>query len=82
MWYCVCDVQLPSAQNALGNLTVLKKCDDLSGWLPAEVINTIRNAIKDDVRRTSQQFETEGEEEAEEMMEVDLNATEESEDWD
>lgn len=82
MWYCVCDIQLLAAQNALGSLNVLKQCDDVSGWFPVEVINSIRAAIKEDVRRTSQQLELEVEEEGEEMMEVDLNATTESEDWD
>jgi general transcription factor 3C polypeptide 5 (transcription factor C subunit 1) len=81
MWYCVCDIELPAAQKVLEDdfFGVLKQCDDISGWLPPDVISSIRNAIKDDVRRISQQLE---EDEREEMEGDEMDSqSADSDEW-
>ncbi|CAD5215771.1 unnamed protein product [Bursaphelenchus xylophilus] len=59
MWYSVCDIQLPVAQkvNRADYCSGLDHYDAVTGWLTPDTINNIRQAIKEDVRRTSKQLE-------------------------
>ena len=51
MWYCVCDIQLPVAENVMKTdmTEVVPTFDATSGWLTTEIIETIREEIKSNV---------------------------------
>uniref|UniRef100_A0A915CUZ2 Uncharacterized protein n=1 Tax=Ditylenchus dipsaci TaxID=166011 RepID=A0A915CUZ2_9BILA len=67
MWYCVCDVHLPAAQKVLRKdfFAILKQVHSTHGWLPPEVINSIRSAIKEDVKKLSELMDVSEDYEAE-----------------
>uniref|UniRef100_A0A914Y2B4 Transcription factor IIIC subunit 5 HTH domain-containing protein n=1 Tax=Panagrolaimus superbus TaxID=310955 RepID=A0A914Y2B4_9BILA len=54
MWYCVCDIKLPVAEEILKTdiTQVMPDYDTASGWLPADIIETLREAVKSDVAAT------------------------------
>lgn len=54
MWYCVMDILLPVAEEVMRTdmTQVVPECDSTHGWLPAEVIETLRESIKADVSQT------------------------------
>jgi len=83
MWYCVCDVQLPVAQKILRSdfLGMLKTVHSSHGWLPPEVTNSIRKAIKDDVSKMTTQQDDGDDELIEQVEEVLDDGDEESDDW-
>ncbi|CAL2037864.1 unnamed protein product [Caenorhabditis brenneri] len=65
MWYCVMDVLLPQAQQELiesqvasiGTLQPTVEEVREKGWLPPNVLDRIRDLIKEDVAKTSQELE-------------------------
>uniref|UniRef100_A0AC35F735 General transcription factor 3C polypeptide 5 n=1 Tax=Panagrolaimus sp. PS1159 TaxID=55785 RepID=A0AC35F735_9BILA len=79
MWYCVCDIKLPVAEEILKTdiTQVMPKYDTASGWLPADIIETLREAIKSDVAATmssmreSEEISMEVQEEDEDIEQAD-----------
>ncbi|KAI6242722.1 hypothetical protein M3Y99_00178300 [Aphelenchoides fujianensis] len=80
MWYCVCDIRLPAAQRLLRSdfYGTLPEYNPTTGWLPAETIKAIRNAIKEDVRNTSNTLEAEEGSDAEEDALTERQSEDES----
>ena len=78
MWYCVCDINLPVAQKILRRdfFATLKEYSEVNGWLPGDKIDTIRDAIKQDVRQTAQKIRWEENEEDD----VDYDSEDEDQD--
>lgn len=74
MWYCVCDIKLPVAEEILKTdiTQVMPKYDTASGWLPAGIIETLREAIKSDVAATMSSMR--------ESEEISMEVQEENED--
>uniref|UniRef100_A0A7E4V129 General transcription factor 3C polypeptide 5 n=1 Tax=Panagrellus redivivus TaxID=6233 RepID=A0A7E4V129_PANRE len=54
MWYCVMDIKLPVAEEVLKTdlTSVVSECHPVNGWLPVEVVETLRDTIKNDVAQT------------------------------
>uniref|UniRef100_A0A914ZJH1 Transcription factor IIIC subunit 5 HTH domain-containing protein n=1 Tax=Parascaris univalens TaxID=6257 RepID=A0A914ZJH1_PARUN len=69
MWYCICDVRLPLAEEIVRKEYFAQgdRADDQHGWLPPDAIDRIREAIKEDVKKVSQQLD-----EDEEVEGVDM----------
>ncbi|ULU02639.1 hypothetical protein L3Y34_002311 [Caenorhabditis briggsae] len=65
MWYCVMDVQLPGAIEVLLGIMEGREArpqpseEDIrdKGWLPPQVLDKIRDLIKEDVANTSKELE-------------------------
>ncbi|VDM39228.1 unnamed protein product [Toxocara canis] len=74
MWYCICDVKLPLAEEIVRKEYFAQgdRADDQYGWLPPDAIDQIREAIKEDVKKVIQQLD-----EDEEIEGVDVA----DEDW-
>uniref|UniRef100_A0AC34PYM6 General transcription factor 3C polypeptide 5 n=2 Tax=Panagrolaimus sp. JU765 TaxID=591449 RepID=A0AC34PYM6_9BILA len=54
MWYCIIDVKLAVAEQVLQTdfLPIIPACHENTGWLPLEIVETVREAIKADVAQT------------------------------
>ncbi|MFH4975235.1 hypothetical protein AB6A40_001944 [Gnathostoma spinigerum] len=63
MWYSICDVHLPEAEEILRKeyFQLGNQADVNNGWLPPNAIDEIRNAIKEDVKKVSKQIEQDDE---------------------
>ncbi|KAK0424667.1 hypothetical protein QR680_008780 [Steinernema hermaphroditum] len=63
MWYSLCDVNLPIAEEALKRSSFARgdRADHTSGWFSAELLDSVRRAIKEDVRKTSAQLDADTE---------------------
>uniref|UniRef100_A0A0R3S266 Tau95 domain-containing protein n=1 Tax=Elaeophora elaphi TaxID=1147741 RepID=A0A0R3S266_9BILA len=61
MWYCICDVKLPIAEEIVRKEFFAhgEKADSQNGWLPPKAVDRIRDAIKEDVKKLSNQIEEE-----------------------
>uniref|UniRef100_A0A1I7VS03 General transcription factor 3C polypeptide 5 n=2 Tax=Loa loa TaxID=7209 RepID=A0A1I7VS03_LOALO len=61
MWYCICDVKLPVAEEITRKefFAHSERADPQNGWLPPKAIDRIRDAIKQDVKKLSNQIEEE-----------------------
>ncbi|EJW83936.1 hypothetical protein WUBG_05156 [Wuchereria bancrofti] len=61
MWYCICDVKLPIAEEIVRKefFAHSERADPQNGWLPPKAVDRIRDAIKEDVKKLSSQIEEE-----------------------
>uniref|UniRef100_A0A0N5AVS2 General transcription factor 3C polypeptide 5 n=1 Tax=Syphacia muris TaxID=451379 RepID=A0A0N5AVS2_9BILA len=59
MWYCLCDVRLPIAEQILKRNCFVQgnRADEQNGWLPPEAIEQVREAIKENVKKITDQLE-------------------------
>ncbi|CAI5444371.1 unnamed protein product [Caenorhabditis angaria] len=59
MWYCIVDVHMEEARQLYNSSSNYEPTSvALSGWVSPDVVNKIRDIVKNDVNRTSNELET------------------------
>ncbi|WKX95660.1 hypothetical protein Q1695_012262 [Nippostrongylus brasiliensis] len=57
MWYCLCDIKLPFAEALLKRDHSKSAEPEAYGWIHAELLEELRELIKEDVRKTSEDMD-------------------------
>ncbi|KAE9415811.1 hypothetical protein Angca_008249 [Angiostrongylus cantonensis] len=65
MWYSLCDIKLPLADALLRRDHTQASEPEVYGWIPAELLEELREKVKEDVRKTTEDMD------ADEDMETD-----------
>ncbi|VDM51897.1 unnamed protein product [Angiostrongylus costaricensis] len=65
MWYSLCDIKLPLADALLKRDHTQASEPEVYGWIPAELLEELREKVKEDVRKTTEDMD------ADEDMETD-----------